>query len=302
MKFSITIPAYKSLFLNEAIRSVISQTYPEWELIIVDDCSPEPLQQIVKPFLTDQRVHFYRNVQNCGIVDVVDNWNICLSYCTGDYIICMGDDDRLLPNCLEEYMKLIKAHPGLNVYHAKAQIIDKEGNVTGHQEDRPEYETCQEMLYRQWKGRCVQFLGDFLLSRKWLNNNGGYVKFPLAYTSDWATANLAAKDKGIANAQVTMFEYRDHQNSISRSQNLKLTVKASCISKQWYQNTFSGILPPFFDKCIIKNKSDLIYLDIKKNPLPEAIYWFCNRKSTGLSFLKMQETIIRAIIASLRRH
>ena len=93
MKFSITIPAYKSLFLNEAIRSVKEQSYEEWELIIVDDCSPEDLYSIVRPYLSDHRIQYHRNNQNCGALNVVDNWNICLSYCSGDYVLCMGDDE-----------------------------------------------------------------------------------------------------------------------------------------------------------------------------------------------------------------
>ena len=92
MKFSITIPAYKSLYLEEAVKSVICQTHVEWELIIVDDCSPEDLASVVNPYLSDKRVRYYRNAQNCGAVNVVDNWNLCLGYCTGDYVICMGDD------------------------------------------------------------------------------------------------------------------------------------------------------------------------------------------------------------------
>ena len=100
MKISVTIPAYKGKFLEEAIISVINQSWQEWELIIVDDCSPEDLASIVKPYLSDRRIRYYRNEKNCGVYDVVDNWNICLGYCTGDYVLCMGDDDRLLPCCM----------------------------------------------------------------------------------------------------------------------------------------------------------------------------------------------------------
>ncbi len=108
MKFSITIPAYKKRYLAEAIESVIRQSYNDFELIIVDDCSPEDLYSIVQSF-SDSRIKYFRNQTNCGAIDVVDNWNICLSYCTGDFVICMGDDDRLLPNCLEEYLELINS-------------------------------------------------------------------------------------------------------------------------------------------------------------------------------------------------
>ena len=75
MKFSVTIPTYKSRFLKEAIESVVGQTYADWELVIVDDCSPEPLKEIVEPFLSDSRISYYRNEKNCGAVNVVDNWN-----------------------------------------------------------------------------------------------------------------------------------------------------------------------------------------------------------------------------------
>ena len=114
MKFSVTIPAYKAKFLKEAIVSALSQPYKNFELIIVDDDSPENLKAIVDSF-SDTRIRYYRNLQNCGAVNVVDNWNICLSYCTGEYVICMGDDDRLLPNCLNEYFGLIVSYWFLDV-------------------------------------------------------------------------------------------------------------------------------------------------------------------------------------------
>ena len=103
VKFSILIPAYKKAFLKDAINSCLSQTVKNLEVIIVDDCSPEDLGTIVAGF-DDERIHYYRNESNIGALNVVDNWNKCLSLCTGDYVICMGDDDMLLPDCLEEYM------------------------------------------------------------------------------------------------------------------------------------------------------------------------------------------------------
>lgn len=105
MLFSVLIPAYKGQYLEEAIASVVAQTYSDWELVIVNDASPEDLTSIVNRF-DDSRIRYYENKQNCGAENVVDNWNICLSYAQGDYVICMGDDDRLLPNCLQEYATL----------------------------------------------------------------------------------------------------------------------------------------------------------------------------------------------------
>ena len=298
MKFSITIPAYKSRFLDEAIRSVVSQICPDWELIIVDDCSPEPLKEIVEPFLTDQRVRFYRNAKNCGAVDVVDNWNICLSHCTGDYIICMGDDDRLLPCCLDEYAKTIEAYPDLNVYHARTAIINEEGERVDVQEERPAWESCQEMILHQWKDRRKQFLGDFLFSRHWLLNNGGYVKFPLAYCSDWATANLAAKERGIANGQTFMFEYRSTPYSISRSQNLRIAVSSCKLAHEWYLQSLPDMLPPFHDRYFTTQMTDMIYSDVKQKPLSSTLFWLLHGKGLGISYTKIVEVCVRGVLAS----
>ena len=126
--FSVLIPAYKSRYLKEAIESVLAQTYQYWELIIVDDNSPNDLWKIVQEF-KDNRISYYRNERSFGACDVVYNWNKCLSYAKGDYVICMGDDDCLLPCCLDEYVKLINKYPALNVYHAKTQLIDEDSNM-----------------------------------------------------------------------------------------------------------------------------------------------------------------------------
>lgn len=300
MIISITIPAYKSKFLNEAIESVFNQTCKEWELIIVDDCSPEDLFSIVKPYLEDKRIRYYRNDKNCGAVDVVDNWNICLNYCTGDYVICMGDDDRLLPCCLEEYEKLIEKYPDLNVYHALTQIIDETGKIIDHQEERPEFETVNEMILHQWKDNRKQFLGDFIISRNWLNKNGGYVKFPLGYSSDWATANLAAKEKGIANSQKIMFEYRINSNSISQSQNLRKAVEACNDACKWYSEQFREKLPHFYRQYFITSMTDMIYLDIKSCPLSGSFYWWTHHRDLGISKTKILNVCLRGILASFR--
>lgn len=235
MKFSITIPTYKSHYLKEAIGSVVGQTYADWELIIVDDCSPEDLRSIVEPFLSDSRIRYYRNEKNCGAVNVVDNWNICLGYCTGDYVICMGDDDRLLPCCLAEYQQLIQKHPGLNVYHTRTEIIDEEGVVTDLQEPRPEWESVLSLIWNRWDHRNKQYIGDFCYDTAYLKNAGGYYKLPLAWGSDDITATLAAKENGIANTQTFGFQYRDNLRTISNdTHHAKIKILATLQLSKWY--------------------------------------------------------------------
>lgn len=159
MEFSITIPAFKQKYLYEAIESCLAQTYKDFELIIVDDASPEDLKSVVDRF-QDSRIRYYRNEKNCGALHVVDNWNICLGYAKGDYVICMGDDDCLLPSCLEEYSKLIDKYPDLDIYHGMTEIIDENGNVTNMQEARPEREGMYSMISGRLRNSRLQYIGD----------------------------------------------------------------------------------------------------------------------------------------------
>lgn len=216
MEFSITIPAFKQKYLYEAIESCLAQTYKDFELIIVDDASPEDLKSVVDRF-QDSRIRYYRNEKNCGALHVVDNWNICLGYAKGDYVICMGDDDRLLPSCLEEYSKLIDKYPDLDIYHGMTEIIDENGNVTNMQEARPEREGMYSMISGRLRNSRLQYIGDWLFKRTALEQLNGYVNMPMAWGSDDLTAYTIAKNKGVANTQIPVFQYRISSLTISNS-------------------------------------------------------------------------------------
>lgn len=295
MKFSVTIPAYKSQYLDEAIKSVVSQTYTDWELIIVDDCSPENLKAIVKPYLTDNRISYYRNEKNCGAANVVDNWNICLSYCTGDYVICIGDDDRLLPCCLEELRQTINRHPGLNVYHLHTEIIDEKGMVKEVLPERPEKEDALSAMMGRWNGR-KQFIGDFCFSREHLNSCGGYYPLPFAWGSDDITIFRAMLPEGIANTRKTCFQYRENIYSISLSHHHEEKVTAMMMLKQWHQKALDNLLTQgHYSHETIQNATEAmnrfvkgqasyqISCDIKQGGIRRFCFWLRNNTKGILS-------------------
>jgi glycosyltransferase involved in cell wall biosynthesis len=197
---------------------------------------------VAEPFLKDSRIRYYRNEKNCGAVEVVDNWNICLGHATGDYVICMGDDDRLKPCCLEVYKSLIEAHPGLNVYHCMTEIINETGTVIGTQEERPEWESALSMLWNRWDHRNKQFIGDFCYRASYLKTTGGYYKLPLAWGSDDITALRAAKEQGIANTQVVCFQYRDNGQTITSSaDNAKIKIEAFVAQHRWFSTFLESL-------------------------------------------------------------
>lgn len=262
--FSIIIPAYKQNFLKECIDSIFAQTYNNFELIIVDDASPDDLDSIVNSYI-DERIKYYKNKKNCGALNVVDNWNICLSYATGDYVICMGDDDKLLPNCLEEYNKLIKKYPGKGIYHARTEIIDENSQLVRMQDARPIEEDVYSLIWNRWHGR-EQFIGDFLFETERLKTNGGFYKLPLAWGSDDITAVIAAKENGVINSQVPIFQYRINSHTISNSGNFELKLKAINKEEDWYNHFLS------------KPCNDEIHLKENREKTKNELTRFMNKK------------------------
>lgn len=309
MKFSITIPAYKQKYLYEAIESCLAQTYKDFELIIVDDASPEDLKSVVDRF-QDSCIRYYRNEKNCGALHVVDNWNICLGYAKGDYVICMGDDDRLLPNCLEEYSRLIDKYPDLDIYHGVTEIIDENGNVTNMQEARPEREGMYSMISGRLRNSRLQYIGDWLFKRTALEQLNGYVNMPMAWGSDDLTAYTIAKNKGVANTQIPVFQYRISSLTISNSGHYREKAKIqfdvlnqveSLLRKG--EGKVEGV-EDVYRKAMLDKMSELKRMavgsymrsDMRSNGRLKGLVWWLNRIS---QFNLPKIEVLKALIKSI---
>lgn len=306
MKYSITIPAYKATFLYECIESILAQTYTDFELIIVNDASPEDLDSIVNQF-ADSRIGYYKNEKNCGMVNVVDNWNICLSYAKGDYLICMGDDDMLAPNALEEYNKLIDKYPELDIYHGRVKMINENATVVDYQEPRAELESVYAMIYYRLQGR-RQFIGDFLFKTSSLKREGGFYKLPLAWGSDEVTTYRAAIERGIANSDSVIFFYRISSQTISNGGNYYLKIGAIREEMEWFDHflksetpksemdcyfyqMIQSSAPRYFKKMIFDN----ITLDVIASPRKRFLYWALHRNKEQLSIKQLLRLAMRVI-------
>lgn len=108
---SIIMPSYNaSETIKKSIDSVIQQSYPYWELIIVDDCSSDTTSYIVSR-VTDVRVKFISLQENSG--SPVTPRNIAIKEATGDYIAFLDSDDYWLPNKLCMQLSMMHEHHSL---------------------------------------------------------------------------------------------------------------------------------------------------------------------------------------------
>lgn len=236
MKFSIAIPAYKSQYLKEAIDSVLSQTYDNFELILLNDSSPYNIDAIIEPYLKDNRILYVKNEYNVGALNVVDNWNKCLELSKGDYFICMGDDDKLDSHCLEGYCEYINKYPTFDLFHVQTEMIDENSQFYSLQESRPEVESVYSMAWHRLTRKRDQYIGDFLFRIDKLREMGGFYKLPLAWGSDDITTYKCAMQAGIVNIPKVLFQYRVNRYTISNSGNCSDKLRAIKEEKEWYRN------------------------------------------------------------------
>lgn len=141
---SILTPAWKAApYIEATINSVRAQTYPHWEMMIVDDCSPDNTAEIVTAVAKDDpRIRFIRHVENKGPAAAR---NTALAQAHGRWVAMLDSDDRWLPEKLQHQLDFQRAHDAKLTY-TSFRRTNEEGNEEGHRVAIPSSLTYRELL------------------------------------------------------------------------------------------------------------------------------------------------------------
>jgi len=125
-ELSIIMPLFNNeRYVGQAIQSLLSQSYTDFELIIVDDASTDKSLQIVKSF-SDSRIRILLNHQNQGIVY---SRNKGLEAARGTYIAPFDSDDVAMPEKFRKQIDFLKTHPEYGMIGSWAEQINEEGKI-----------------------------------------------------------------------------------------------------------------------------------------------------------------------------
>lgn len=207
------MPAYKSLFLYDAINSIVAQSNPAWELVIVDDCSPYDLKSIVDKF-DDSRIRYHRNDINIGCRNLVEQWNHSISLAHGDWIVLAADDDLYDARFVDECMALIAKYPFVDLVRTRVQQIDEEGKRLWEDGILSEFTDKYEYLHDWLTAKAFTCVGNFLFRKSALEELGGFYDYPCAFCSDIATP-IALSRNGVANTSGMLFFFRQSSFHLS---------------------------------------------------------------------------------------
>ena len=125
-KISVIMPLYntKEEYLREAIESILSQTYKDFELIIVDDASTKDFSSLISAY-KDNRIIYHRLAQNKGAANAR---NIAISHAQGEYLAFMDSDDVYLPERFEKQVEFFAKNPDIGCLGTKTIIIGNDCN------------------------------------------------------------------------------------------------------------------------------------------------------------------------------
>lgn len=153
---SIIMPSYNTAqYIGATIKSVLNQTYTNWELIIVDDCSTDNTDEVVKNYLSDKRIKYLKNEQNSG---AAVSRNRALREAKGQWISFLDSDDFWMPEKLEKQICFMK-EKGYFFSYTDYEEINAEGNRTGTFVTGPKKITRTGMYNYCWPG-CLTVMYD----------------------------------------------------------------------------------------------------------------------------------------------
>ena len=153
---SIIMPSYNTAkYIADSINSVINQTYKNWELIIVDDCSIDNTDEIVNKFLKDRRIKYFKNEKNSG---AAISRNKALREAKGRWIAFLDSDDLWEPLKLEKQINFMEK----NMYsfsYSYYQEINEQGKNLGVEVQGPKKISKFSMYNYCWPG-CLTVIYD----------------------------------------------------------------------------------------------------------------------------------------------
>jgi len=152
-KFSVLLPTHNRLdLLTRAITTVQEQNYSDWEIIVSDNYSNEPIGSFVAS-LNDERIKYIRTE---SFIPVTDNWYNALTHSSGEYVIMLGDDDCLLSGYFSLLSEMIEQYESPDFIYTGALLYAYPNVIPG----------CEKGYLKSYKNRSV-YQGqsdEFLLS------------------------------------------------------------------------------------------------------------------------------------------
>lgn len=208
-RVSIIVPVYNhTRFIESSVRSALNQSYPEIEIIVWDDCSPDPeVRNILRRFQGTPRVKIYFSKINEGI-SIATNRAIIKS--TGSYVAFLDCDDILPPRAIETAVNYIKANPQIRYFYSNREQIDERNRVISRSEFHEySFKSPGEQILR------FMFASHLKIIKKEAFYEVGLFKKEFDSCQDYDMALRMSEKYAFLHIPDYLYQYRIHSQQIS---------------------------------------------------------------------------------------
>jgi len=214
-KISIIIPAYNSsLFIKRALDSVLRQTWADWELLVIDDCSTDDTREIVASYAQkDPRVKLLTTERNSGGPALPKN--IGLENAQGEYVAFLDHDDEWMPEKLEKQLQAFENSKDdmLGIVSCGANLINSKGECFSTYNPKDIQVGFPDVLLRN-----PIYSNSSVLMKKKVVDNVGQRDTNMKYSEDWDMwIRVCKNDYKIYFINETLFNYHFHGANVTKS-------------------------------------------------------------------------------------
>lgn len=203
---TIVLPTYNGeKYIRHSINSILEQSYEDWELIVVDDCSIDNTLEIILEYeKIDRRISVIHNNVN---MNLPASLNIGFRYAKGRYLTWTSDDNIYMPKALTVMIERLEA-TNCAMVCADMDIIDEDGKI---QQGLVSKYKDEELCRRNTVGACFMYRREVL-------DNVGYYDTELFYVEDYDYWLRIKKRYGkIERIDQILYKFRYHEKSLSFS-------------------------------------------------------------------------------------
>ena len=252
---SIVLPVYNgSDHISESVNSILRQTYQNWELIIVDDCSTDNTSEIIENFAkSDSRIHVLHNEQNLKLPMTL---NVGFAEAKGDYFTWTSDDNMYRLNAIERMIDALEENSGVDLVYADYTVVNDA------------WETISEVKKAEPSEiRFYNMVGACFMYRSGLARKVGHYDPETFLAEDYDYWLRCYKFTDFLHIQEDLYIYRCHDKSLSATKRKDVAyqnqyvldkhfdlIMSKCSTQEEKNRYFGSILSRFEDRSLFLPK------------------------------------------------
>jgi len=260
---TIGIPTYNRAdkYLKDAFRSALSQTYPNLEILVSDNCSSDNTEELITQ-LGDSRVRYHRHDTNIG---AANNFNFCVDQAKGDYFLLLHSDDLIDPDFVDACMRAAEYSDDYGIIRTGARTIDAKGTIVKEIINHTAGLSIDEFFMAWFGSKTTFYFCSILFNTHRLRQIGGLWSPQNLFQDVVAAVQLAAK-YGRVDVEEPKASFRVHEGEITTS----VKIKEWCADSLYLIDLMCDLAP---EKRALISKEGTAFL-------ARMNYRFASRKAT----------------------